>query len=520
MIQTSRRAPIEIPNVPLTRFLLESAAGHADRPAFVEAASGRSLTHGQWADAVRRGAAALAKRGLRKGDTFAIYSPNVPEYAIALHAAALIGGVVTTANPLYTADELAYQLGDSKAMFLATVPAFLEKASQAAAKAGVKEVFVFGEGPGATPFAELLANDAAPPEVAIDPRQDVVLLPYSSGTTGLPKGVMLTHANVGGNIAQTLDGFPELTADDVLAGVLPFFHSYGLVVIMNAVLRLGARAITMPRFEMEAFLEMIQKHRVTCAHLVPPIILGLAKHPAVDRYDLSSLKQIVSGAAPLGGNVAQACAARLGCSVLQGYGLTETSPVSHVGVVEKPGSIGRPLPNTECKVASLIDGSELGPGEQGEIWIRGPQVMKGYLNRPDATAAMIDADGWLHTGDIGCLDDDGDLYVVDRVKELIKYKGLQIAPAELEAVLLGHPAIADAAVIPIPDEEAGEVPKAFVLLKGDATVEEILAFVAARVAPHKKIRRVEIVDQIPKTPSGKILRRLLVAQERARAAQA
>jgi acyl-CoA synthetase (AMP-forming)/AMP-acid ligase II len=262
---------------------------------------------------------------------------------------------------------------------------------------------------------------------------------------------------------------------------------------------------------------------VTFANVVPPIVLALAKHPAVGNYDLSSLRCVFSGAAPLGDPVAKACAERLGCQVLQGYGLTETSPVTHVGPADperaRPGSIGFPVSNTECRIVSTEDGRVLGPGEHGEICVRGPQNMRGYLGRPDATAAMIDAEGWLHTGDIGYADDQGYFYVVDRVKELIKYKGMQVAPAELEAVLLTHPSVADAAVIPSPDPEAGEVPKAFVVVKGEATPEGIMAFVAERVAPFKKVRLLEVVDQIPKSPSGKILRRLLVERERARSAQ-
>jgi acyl-CoA synthetase (AMP-forming)/AMP-acid ligase II len=272
---------------------------------------------------------------------------------------------------------------------------------------------------------------------------------------------------------------------------------------------------------MEQFLELIQKHRVTRANLVPPIMLGLAKHPAVDKYDLSSLKEVLSGAAPLGEDLAEAVVRRLGCNVLQGYGLTETSPVTHVcpnfpGMIKR-ASVGPPLPNTEVMVVDTMTNEPLGPNQQGEIWMRGPQVMKGYLNNPDATAATLDEAGWLHTGDIGYADDDGYFYIVDRVKELIKYKGFQVAPAELEALLLSHPAIADAAVVPSPDEEAGEVPKAFLVLKGEVTAEEIMAWVAERVAPHKKIRRVEFVNQVPKSLSGKILRRILVEQERAKA---
>jgi acyl-CoA synthetase (AMP-forming)/AMP-acid ligase II len=247
--------------------------------------------------------------------------------------------------------------------------------------------------------------------------------------------------------------------------------------------------------------------------------LGLAKHPLVDKYQIG-LRAILSGAAPLGPEVERACSARLGCTVSQGYGMTEASPVTHFRPIPpgqtKPGSIGPAIPNTEVMLVDISSGQPLGADEQGELWIRGPQVMQGYLNNPAATAATLDDEGWLHTGDIGYADKDGYFYIVDRVKELIKYKGFQVAPAELEAILLSHPAIADAAVIGRADEEAGEVPKAFVVLKGQATAEEIQAYVAERVAPHKKIRQIEFVPQVPKSASGKILRRLLVEQERAR----
>jgi acyl-CoA synthetase (AMP-forming)/AMP-acid ligase II len=347
-----------------------------------------------------------------------------------------------------------------------------------------------------------------------------VALPYSSGTTGLPKGVMLTHYNLVANMHQALGAMSRLSDDDVIVGVLPFFHIYGLVVIMNQGLLAGATTVTMPRFELEPFLEVLQKYAVTVAFVVPPIALALAKHPAVDKYDLSRLRWLLSGAAPLGEEVTRACQARLKCLVLQGYGMTETSPATHMsphdGELIKPGTVGPPIPNTECKIVDLVSGAEAGPADLGEVCMRGPQIMKGYLNRPEATAAMIDKDGWLHSGDIGFADADGTLHVVDRVKELIKYKGMQVAPAEIEAVLLSHPAVADAAVVPSPDEEAGEVPKAFLVLKGEATTEEIQDWVAERVAPHKRLRRVEIIGQIPKSLSGKILRRVLVQQERER----
>jgi acyl-CoA synthetase (AMP-forming)/AMP-acid ligase II len=277
--------------------------------------------------------------------------------------------------------------------------------------------------------------------------------------------------------------------------------------------------VTLPRFDLEQFLQAIQDYRVTRAYLVPPIILALAKHPLVDSYDLSSLISITSGAAPLGMDVAEACAARLGCIVKQGYGLTETSPVTHATPDErnKPGLVGPGLPNTDYKIVDVATGAALGPGREGELCIRGPQVMRGYLNQPEATANTIDRDGWLHTGDVAIVDDEGYVAIVDRIKELIKYKGFQVAPAELEAILAAHPAISDVAVVGSPDAEAGEIPKAYVVARQEIGAEEILAYVARRVAPHKRIRLLEVVDQIPRAASGKILRRVLVERERAQA---
>jgi acyl-CoA synthetase (AMP-forming)/AMP-acid ligase II len=310
---------------------------------------------------------------------------------------------------------------------------------------------------------------------------------------------------------------------EVVIGVLPFFHIYGQTVVMNLALSRGATIVTMPRFELEPFLRTIEERRVTRAYLVPPIVLALAKHPAVEGHDLSSLKVVFCGAAPLSADLAGACEARIGCAVLQGYGLTESSPVTHSTPAgpgaNRPGSIGPPLPNTQSRVIDYGTGTDLGPGEDGEILVRGPQVMRGYLNNPTATANTLDADGWLHTGDIGHADGDGYFYIVDRLKELIKYKGFQVPPAELEACLVSHPAVADAAVIPSPDEEAGEIPKAFVVLKGEATPDEIMEFVNVRVSPHKRIRRIEFIDEIPKSLSGKILRRVLVERERRASAE-
>ncbi|HVA88978.1 MAG TPA: 4-coumarate--CoA ligase family protein [Chloroflexota bacterium] len=522
MIHQSPFPPITIPDISLPRLLLDAARGREDRIAIIEGASGRSITYGEFTSQVRRVAANLAQRGLLKGDVFAIFLPNSIEYAIALQAVMLLGGIATTVNPTYTAHELAFQLEDANAVYLLTIPPLLERAREANRAGLLREIFVVGEADGATPFHDLLAESGEPPDVVIDALQDLAILPYSSGTTGLPKGVMLTHHNLVANILQIRAAEPRLDEETRLLAVLPFYHIYGQVVVLYLSLYVGGTIVTMPRFDLPAFLQVIQNHKVSYANLVPPIILALAKHPLVDQYDLSSLKAVFSGAAPLGDEVAAACAARLGCVVKQGYGLTETSPVTHVMPESdgpmNTGSIGVCLPLTETRLVDPETGNDLGPNQRGEVWVRGPQVMRGYLNRPDATAAMLDSAGWLRTGDIGYVDDTGYFYIVDRLKELIKYKGLQIAPAELEAILLTHPAVADAAVIPCPDQEAGEIPKAFVVLKGEATAEELQAYVAEKVAPYKKIRRLEFCAQIPKSASGKILRRVLVEQERAAAA--
>ena len=511
---------VEIPDISLVPFVLHRTEQLGDKPALIDGLTGRKLTYGALAGGVKRVASALRRRGFKKGDVFAIFSPNLIDYPIAFFAVASLGGVITTVNSLYTPRELGEQLTNSGARFLLTVPAFMDRATEAVKGAAIEEVFVFGDAGGATSFSELLSQPAEDFTVEINPAEDLVALPYSSGTTGMAKGVMLTHRNLVANICQSEQCFHLREGERVL-GVMPFYHIYGMTVIMNLAIHSRATIVTMPRFELETFLRVLQDHRVARAYVAPPIVVALAKHPMVDKFDLSSVTTVFSGAAPLDEALAEACGRRLNCKVNQGYGMTEASPVTHAvrDNIEwnKVGSIGPVIPGTECKVVDITTGTTLGPGSDGEIWIRGPQVMKGYLNNRAATEQILDRDGWLHTGDIGHADQDGDFFIVDRLKELIKYKGYQVPPAELEAILLSHPAVADAAVIPSPNEEAGEVPKAFVVLKSDVSPEALMQYVAERVAPHKKIRLVETIDEIPKSASGKILRRKLVERERARA---
>ncbi len=513
MIHASPLTAVEIPDVPVTEYVLGGAVGRGDKAALVDGPSGRVVTYAALDKAIRSLAGGLVEQGFAKGDVLALMAPNVPEYAVVFHAVALAGGAVTTLNPAYTAREVHHQLVDSGAVLLVTVSPFLDVARVAIAGTGVSEIHVIDEAPegsGARPLADLTGAPLTE-QVAVGP-DDVVVLPYSSGTTGINKGVMLTHRNLVANIAQTL-GAADIREDESFVAVLPFFHIYGMQVLMNCGLRVGATLITVPKFDLEQFLQLHVDHGVTRAFVAPPIVIALAKHPIVDRYDLSKLERIFSAAAPLSAELAIEAGTRLDCEVVQGYGMTELSPVSHITPSGqfKPGSVGLTAPNTELRIVDPLTGADLDVDADGELWIRGPQVMKGYLNNPTATALTLDSDGWLRTGDIGHIDADGHVYVVDRLKELIKCNGFQVAPAELEALLLTHPALADAAVIGRPDDKLGEIPVAYVVRRPghDVGADEIAAFVAGQVARYKQLGEVNFVDAIPKSAAGKILRRLL-----------
>jgi acyl-CoA synthetase (AMP-forming)/AMP-acid ligase II len=517
MIFKSPYPDIAIPEVALTDFILERAPRFSARPALIDGATGQIFTYGELVAAVDRVAAGLVAHGLRKGDVFAIHCLNCPEYTLVFLAVAAVGGVCTMASPLFTESELTTQLKDSGANYLLTDSRLGTTGLAAAKAAGVREVFVLGEAGGAISFSTLLDQTGARPRVKIDPRDDLVALPYSSGTTGWPKGVMLTHYNMVAMLCL-MEATEVLSSADRTICAVPCYHLYGSHIVMNLGLRTGATVVTLPKFDLETFLRAMQDYAITVAPAVPPIVLELSRNPLVDRFDLSHLTTVFSGAAPLSVEVAKACCDRLNVRINYGYGMTELSPLSHLTYrlveADKPESTGYCLPNTVCKIVDAETKAELPAGASGEVWVRGPQVMKGYLGHPEATAEIIDSEGWLHTGDIGYADEDGALYIVDRLKELIKYKGRQVAPAELEALLLSHPLIADAAVIPSPDADAGEIPVAFVVVKERVAAADIMNFVRERVAPHKRIRRVEFVDQIPKNATGKILRRQLVERVR------
>lgn len=511
IVHKSLLPDVEIPDCSITEMVFAAAGARADQVAITDG-GGASHTFGGLHEAVRRLGGGLAARGIGPGATVALMAPNLPAYAVVFHGIVLAGATVTTVNPTYGPGEVRYQLDDAGASMLVTVPAFLPAARAAAEGSAVSDIAVIGE---AAEGAEALESLFGEPidQVPVDNADHVAVLPYSSGTTGMPKGVMLTHRNLVANVAQ-IGGFLTYEEGEAALAALPFFHIYGMQVLMNALLASGVRVVTMPRFDMEAALGLVESERITRFFAVPPMVLGLARHPAVDRYDLSSLKQVFSGAAPLGADLAAEAAARVGCEVVQGYGMTELSPVSH-GTPEgrlRPGTSGVTLPNTEIRIVDPVTGADQDAGGTGELWVRGPQVMKGYLNNPEATAATIDPDGWLHTGDVAELDEAGHVTIVDRIKELIKYKGFQVAPAEVEAVLVTHPAVADAAVIGVPDDEAGEAPKAFVVVAPGAaapTLAELCDFTAEHLATYKQVRHLEVVEAIPKSASGKILRREL-----------
>jgi acyl-CoA synthetase (AMP-forming)/AMP-acid ligase II len=485
LIYRSPEPDIQIPEVTLHEHVLGGAAARGDHPAFIDSATGETTTHAGLAAQVDAVAAQLQSEGIGKRDVIALVGPNSAEWAIVYYAILSVGGVVTPVNPLLTPEERGRQEGNAGAKLLVDDPPSL------VAKA--------------TPGAK-------PAPVGVDP-EDLAVLPYSSGTTGQMKGVMLTHRNLVANIEQAWNSMP-LTEEDTLVGLMPFFHIYGQTVVLNMGLAKGSTIVTMERFDCDALLDLVERHGVTWLHVAPPVILAIATTANVEGRDFSKLKLVISGAAPLDAELSGRAEQRIGAPIRQGYGMTELSPVSHksrLARVEEtpPGSVGALIPNTEARLVDPETGADVPEGEEGEIWIRGPQVMKGYLNNPQATAETLMDDGWLRTGDIARIDENGFTFIVDRLKELIKYKGYQVPPAELEAVLVAHPKVKDAGVIGVRNEDGEEVPKACVVTDEELDPEELIAYVAGRVAPYKRIREVEFVDEVPKSASGKILRRLL-----------
>ncbi len=474
-----------------------------------------------------RFAAALVKLGVIKGERVGILAPNCVEFVIAFYGIIKAGAVACTINSGYHEREIAHQLGDSGTKVLIVHRSLRQVADLARSEAPeLKQLITIAETADEVESFWNLIEQAPqiPVSVAVAPQTDLAVLPYSSGTTGLPKGVMLTHFNLTSNVKQFLEHGEEAKAfreEDVILVHLPLFHIYGMNVLMNGAVAIGATQVMMSRFDLKQFLTLLTQHRVSVLFTVPPVGLVLTQAPDVSKYDLTALRMVFFGAAPLSASLQQKLKDILKVPIIQGYGLTETSPYANSDFAEpeltRLGSVGPAAPDTEEKVVDLETGTrEVAPGEIGELLIRGPQVMQGYFNNPQATAATINESGWLHTGDIVRRDEDGYVWILDRQKEMIKYKGFQVSPAELEGLLLEHPAVADAAVIGKSDPECGEIPKAFIVCKQENQVSEaeLLDFVARQVATFKHIRQVEFVEAIPKNPSGKILRRVLIEKEK------
>ncbi|KAL1355606.1 hypothetical protein HN51_007629 [Arachis hypogaea] len=515
-------------HLPLHSFCFQRLNEISDRPCLIVGSAGKIYTYGETYHASRRLAAGMSAIGITKGDVIMILLQNSAEFVFSFIAASMIGAVATTANPFYTPAEIFKQITASKAKLVITQAMYVDKLRDSdSAKIGedFKVVTVDDPPENCLHFSAISeGNENDLPEVEIHP-DDAVALPFSSGTTGLPKGVVLTHRSLTTSVAQQVDGENPnlyLKTEDVLLCVLPLFHIFSLNSVLLCALRAGSAVLLMQKFDIGTLLELIQRYRVSVAMVVPPLVLALAKNPMVVEYDLSSIRLVLSGAAPLGKELEEGLRSRVPQAVLgQGYGMTEAGPVLSMclGFAKQPfptksGSCGTVVRNAELKVVDPETGCSLGYNQPGEICIRGQQIMKGYLNDDTATATTIDVDGWLHTGDVGYVDDDDEIFIVDRVKELIKFKGFQVPPAELEALLVSHPSIADAAVVPQKDVAAGEVPVAFVVRSNgfELTEESVKEFIAKQVVFYKRLHKVYFVHAIPKSPSGKILRKDLRAK--------
>lgn len=524
------RPPLDLLAIPYDHLLRLSAERTPERPAIIF--HDLTLTYREVVSMVNCVANGLRARGIGKGDRICLFTPNRPEYTITLNAAATLGAVVTPMNPTYKEREITYQLSDSEAKAILVYKDLLPLLASVLKEVGLphlKHIIVTGTGsvvpadvPDAISFTRLMRESSPrrpePVEIDID---ELFALPYSSGTTGLPKGTMLSHRNLVSNHLQFLTAAGINSADTTII-FLPMYHIYG-VLLTGSFLAVGTTQVLLERFDLAKVLDLCEKWGVTWFFSVPPVLLALVNSP--DLSKMKTVKYLMNAAAPLPPDPAQKLHDRTGITIVQAYGLTESSPDTHL-VPTAPElmrleTVGLPVHNTEQKIMDSETGTrELPPGEDGEVVLRGPQIMLGYWNAPEETARAL-RDGWLYSGDIGHIDADGYLYIVDRKKEMIKYKAFSIAPAELEGLLLEHPAILDAAVIGVPDDEAGEAPKGFVVRRPAHTIteEELIAFVNSKLAGYKKLHYVEFIDAIPKVPSGKILRRELKELERARRAQ-
>jgi len=517
---------------PKNKFLheavLDCCSRFAERTAMVDTSApderGRAkrISYGQFGELVQTAARGLVANGLKPGERVAIYLPNSWEFAVAFHATMLAGGIATPINPSYREREVNYQLNDSgAALLISNGP---QIAGVSLIVKSLRQIFTTREHvAGSRPFADLLQSACVRvPSNISSAEQTLASLPYSSGTTGLSKGVMLTHSNLLTNVYQFLapNEAATFTQDDVILCFLPLYHIYGLNVILNPTLVTGGTLVLMPRFDVAALCTLVVEEGVTFLPMVPPALNAVCLAAEQGTFPSShKVRGAKSGAAPLAPELARRFSALTGIPLKQGYGMTEASPVTHCGFIEPelylPESIGMPMAQTECRIVRE-DGSEAEPGEPGELVMRGPQFMRGYWQAPQATAEAL-RDGWYWSGDVAKRDERGFFTIVDRRKELIKYKGFPIAPAEVEAVLLEHPRVQDCGVIGRADAECGEIPLAFVVVRAghdasSALETELCGYVAERLIKYKQPREIRFVSSIPRNASGKILRRELRAQ--------
>jgi long-chain acyl-CoA synthetase len=508
---------------PRGRFLhdliLESSRRFPQKTALIDTSCNRRISYREYGEIVEDLARGLIAAGVKPGEVIAIYLPNCWEFCAIYHAATLAGAVPTLLNPSYREREVRYQLENSGACVLITDGCNIEGITLSGLP-HLRSIFTTRQpADSAHAFADLLKPTTAPlPKLDNPPEQTLAALPYSSGTTGLPKGVMLSHFNLIANVFQFIGpGCSALCAEDNVLCFLPLYHIYGLNVMLNPVLTLGGTLILMPRFSLTQAIDLLVRENVTMMPTVPPALLALCQAAEAGEFPKSHrLRWVKSGAAPLAPELARRFTELTGVPICQGYGMTEASPVTHIGYLDpglyRPESIGQPVCQTECRVVGEND-REVAGGDPGELVMRGPQFMLGYWKEPQATAAVL-RDGWYWSGDIVRRDEQDFYYVVDRSKEMIKYKGFSVAPAEVESVLLEHPAVRDCGVVGRSDSAAGEVPVAFVVLRDGIMASsklegELCAFVADRLTHYKQPRHVRFIERVPKTLSGKILRREL-----------
>lgn len=523
---------VEIPEVSLADYVWKDVDKFTDNVALVCGMTGRQYTYGMAYGMARKFGSALLRMGAKKGDVMGMIVPNIPEFPIAFLGACGVGVTITTMNPTYRPEEIARQLENSGTRYVMTIGLFLQNIKQACEiYTGVEKIIVIGMDDipeDCASFLNMMIYDDGTlydQREKIDVYEDTAALPYSSGTTGPPKGVSLTHYNMVSNVAQL--NHPRVTMlrttdpsapQEVTVAVLPFFHIYAMNTIMTMGLQIGAKIVTLPKFEPEEYIQALVTYKPTWLNMVPPLVSFLATHPAVKSSHLSSVVAVTGGAAPFGPALIEKFKEKCAPNEIkfrEGFGMTESSPVTHFQPDEGAilGGCGVPIPNTIAKIIDIDTGKALGPNEDGELCVAGPQVMKGYYRNEKATKKTV-INGWLHTGDIARYTEDKQFFIVDRLKELIKVKGLQVAPSELEDLIRRHPGVNDVAVVGVPDERSGELPRAYVVRKNRNVMEQsIIDWVAERVAPHKKLGAgVMFVETLPKNQTGKILRRELKAQ--------